>query len=349
MNPPKKKTESGLLDTAMGYVPGLSDENKEAVTERVSGFTDDIMQRWEEAAEKGDNLGEKFMYFVLSFLVESDKLNEEETKAEEEAADKTGALLLEGETNAIAGSVASQLAGGPSKNEDLLTLSESVVDQMKIADKNGEAKGLKKGRMAARITKAQEKFNPTLNPEDDPLKLFEKKALMGFGLNVLVDFKRKYHTKGALADALMNVGVSMKDAPWKKWFTAERFKEIFDFGYLSDSDYISDLVGKTDIGITDVVGFSGFIIDDTLKEISSEFAKDGGNTEKAEELGGKLKGLFKTTPVKYEAEGPSLARALIIIGDIMNHPNKIPGTNQIADLLFAIDDNDLIHISNLIT
>ena len=348
--PGQKKADSGMLDTVLGYVPGLSDENKDAATEKFSDFTGDIMKRWETASKQGGNIAEKFFYFMTSFLFESDKLDEEEEKAEKEAADEIGAKLLDAPPDALASSVSSQLTGAPSSNEDVLALSASIVEQTKIADKNGvNADGLEKGRMATRITKAAEKFDPTSNPENEPLKLFEKRALMGFGLDVLVDFKRKYHTKGALADALMNVGISMKDAPWKKWFTADRFEEIFDFGYLSDTKYILKLVSETDIGVTDVVGVSGLVIDDTLREISSEFAKDASKPEKAEEFAGKLKGLFKMTPVKYAAEGPSLARALIIIGDIMNHPNKIPGTNQIADLLFAINDNDLIHISNLVT
>lgn len=341
---------SGQKPETPQTAPVEAPETKEAPKQKVDQWSVDALKVKAEKAMKAlmENKGvwEKVKGVFSAFFEDIDSLETEESKAKTEAAAKVGAELNKTDTKKLADALAPSLsvtdAAGkvqeaPEVVRDILSV---AVDTAKaLDDERAKAGKAKAGETIGKLAQATDKVDPQKNPEKKPLDLDDKKLVFCYGARLVIELKKKYSKKDDFKKVLDEFDKATEKAPIGfHTLKTEQFKALFKFGSLLNPLNLRDayntfepLLKKAGIGLTDIPGLVG---------IGKEL-KTGQLSDSTKKIAAAL------LPATKE---PDRLHALQVIGQIMTQKEQgiyFPSNEQLAEVVFSLDDKDLLELSNI--
>jgi hypothetical protein len=306
----------------------------------VKGWFEDLKKRYESAlkeSEKGNTWKEKIFFFLTAFLTRVNQLSEEEQKIEDEAAAKTGEVLMQMPSEQIVSVVEKELVGG-------IGFIDPIVHDFTVASVNvGKGFGTQK---FGKISKAMDKMK-TGEGVPETLRPDEKAILMAFGLKTVTALKNNpaYDTVEKFAAALGKFDEATKNGKGLQYLKQPKIKELFKFdaGDMAALFKFKELL--PDISFDKKVwGMEWSIGSGKLKssELQRKLTSAPLSYEEAMNLQGSFALLFPNT------KDANRAKALMTINQIVLKDGGFPTNRHIAELVFSIDTRDIEKLSEIL-
>lgn len=328
-------------------------EAKEAAKSKVDQWSLKAMKvkagkAWDVIRKKGD-WSEKLTGLWGAIFDEIETVETEEEKKKRETATQAGAILKNMDTKNAVQALAPSFAvtdkeGNVQEAPPVVTtVLTAAYDSAKGLDNDREkAEKAKSGETMGFLGAMTDKLDPKKNPEKTPLTAEEKQLAFSYGARFAIELKKIYPNKVDFKNALDEFDKATKNAPmgFHSLKTAQ-FTDLFKFEKIP------------------VVGISNPIdIYNTFEKIFDKIDIDVEDIPDLYKLGDDLKaGTISDTLKKYAEvilsntkDPEKRLHVLQTIGQIMAQKAlgaTFPTNEQLTDIVFDIEDADLLGLSNL--
>lgn len=315
----------------------------------MKGWFEGLKERYDSAlkeSEKGKTWKEKIFFFLTAFLTRVDELSEEEQKIEDEAATKTGMVLMQTPNEQIASVVEKELVGSD----------EGPIDPV-VHDFTTTSVGVSKGfgaQKSGKIAKAMDKMKIG-EGGSEALKPEEKALLMAFGLKTVGELKSNpaYDTVEKFTAALNKFDEATRNGKGLQYLRQPKIRELFEFnsGDIAKFAHLRDYV---DVAFSTPSSVSIGSLNVPLPSI--ELTKGSISSEE-------LKRKLTVVPLKYNeaidlqnsfaklfpnTKPEDRAKALMTISQILIEDKGWPTNVHLAELIFSIDTKDIEKLSEIL-
>lgn len=281
---------------------------------------------------------DKMAGVFMAFAEDIDEVSDEEKKQKAETAAKVGTELLKSDTKDIVAAAVADAPETPDVVKDFYTV---AVDAARTLDaERAKDNGKKSGETFATLASMTDKADSAKNDgKDKKLETFdtgEKRLMACYGIRFLVELKKKFTKDGDFKKEDFKKALDEFDAATKNTgrsfqiLKSDHFKNIWKSGG-SSWDAFEPLRDKLGLPLVNPIGMS-------LNSLKGSLQKPLNDNEAAE-----LQKYF--VPLFPKTSDADRAKVVQILSQIISSESKFPTNEQVAELAFHLDNDDLLELS----
>ncbi|MBT3865446.1 hypothetical protein HOE67_03350 [Candidatus Peregrinibacteria bacterium] len=352
--PKTESTDKSLNERALEKVDFLDGDSW---SDKVSNFGTRFKNGVESFKKEGGPW-EKMFYFWEGFMADVEELTEEEKAEKEKQLKAASKLIFEDDkgkaktAEEIAPGIAGGLVGSDEAVAALDADKKKAVDAVALS--MAEA-GLEERRgftiFSSKLLELDPENVTALTPD-------EKKKLFRFGLKALGQLKGKFSNPTEMATALDNLDAATSGPKAKGLsYLKTNQKTLKGVLKISRDDFTDVLTKYTNIDATTSGNALSFITGGMINggkysglELGKKM-KAGLSLEEARTIQVHFKNLFPATfkvGGNEEKGGDNIANVLVKISEIMGRSDKYPSNQEIAELVFLLEDSDIVRLANIL-